>query len=81
GGTVQVRGKFEDGHIDVEIRNPLAPEGGASRSGRQMALENVRERLELAWPERAGLTHGRDGLDYKVHLHFPYEPAGQGAAP
>ncbi|HSN18662.1 MAG TPA: histidine kinase [Gammaproteobacteria bacterium] len=79
GGTVEVEGGLLDGRIDVEIRNPLPPDGGPARSGQQMALENVRERLELAWPGRAGLSHGRDGEGYKVHLHFPYEPAG--AAP
>ena len=81
GGTVQVQGDFEAGRIDIEIRNPLPPEGAVSHHGRQMGLENVRERLELAWPGRAGLTHGRDGEDYRVRLHFPYEPAGQGQTP
>ena len=80
GGTVQVQGSFDGGRIDIEIRNPLPPEGAAAHSGRQMGLENVRERLELAWPGRAGLTHSSDGQDYTVHLHFPYEPAGRRVA-
>jgi two-component system sensor histidine kinase AlgZ len=76
GGTVCVQGSCKDGRVDIEIRNPL-PSGGASgRSGRQMAVENVRERLHLAWPGRADLEHGRDGEGYRVHLHFPYEPGG-----
>jgi len=73
GGTVSVHGSYKDGRIDIEIRNPLPPEGSGGRSGRQMALENVRERLALAWPGRAGLEHGRDAEGYRVHLHFPYE--------
>ena len=73
GGTVSVLGSHADGRIDIEIRNPLPPDGSSGRSGRQMALENVRERLALAWPGRADLEHGRDAAGYRVHLHFPYE--------
>ena len=81
GGTVQVRGSFRDGRIDIEISNPLPPEGSSSRSGRQMALENVRERLALAWPGRAGLEHGRVAEGYRVRLHFPYEASDRRSAP
>jgi two-component system sensor histidine kinase AlgZ len=73
GGTVSVLGSHADGRIDIEIRNPLPPDGSSGRSGRQMALENVRERLALAWPGRADLEHGRDADGYRVHLYFPYE--------
>jgi two-component system, LytTR family, sensor histidine kinase AlgZ len=75
GGTVSMHGSCKDGRVDIEIRNPLPAEGVSGRSGRQMAVENVRERLRLAWPGRADLEHGRDGAGYRVHLHFPYEPA------
>jgi two-component system sensor histidine kinase AlgZ len=78
GGTVDVNGTFKDGRIDIEIHNPLPPEGSAARTGRQIALENVRERLTLAWPGRAGLEHGRDAAGYRVHLHFPYESQTSG---
>ncbi|HEX4300948.1 MAG TPA: histidine kinase [Gammaproteobacteria bacterium] len=78
GGTVSVSGSMRDGRVDIEISNPLPPEGVSGRSGRQMALENVRERLELAWPGRAGLEHGREAAGYRVRLHFPYESQGSG---
>ncbi|HEY4126722.1 MAG TPA: histidine kinase [Gammaproteobacteria bacterium] len=78
GGTVSVSGRHADGRIDIEIHNPLPPDGISGRSGRQMALENVRERLALAWPGRAGLEHGRDAAGYRVRLHFPYESQGSG---
>lgn len=73
GGTVSVRGTHQGGRVDIEIRNPLPTDGSTGRSGRQMAVENVRERLQLAWPGRAGLEHGREGENYRVHLYFPYE--------
>ena len=73
GGTVSVTGSYKEGRVDIEIRNPLPPEGVSGRSGRQMAVDNVRERLILAWPGKAGLEHGRDGSGYRVRLYFPYE--------
>ena len=73
GGTVSVTGSYKEGRVDIEIRNPLPPEGVSGRSGRQMAVDNVRERLVLAWPGKAGLEHGRDGSGYRVRLYFPYE--------
>ncbi|HEY3644140.1 MAG TPA: histidine kinase [Gammaproteobacteria bacterium] len=80
GGTVSVQGSCKDGRVDIEIRNPLPSDGSPGRQGRQMAVDNVRERLQLAWPGRAGLEHGREGEGYRVHLHFPYETAGAGDA-
>jgi len=41
------------------------------RSGNRMALENIRERLELAFPGRAAVeVADRDAL-YRVTLRFP----------
>jgi two-component system sensor histidine kinase AlgZ len=73
GGTVSLEGRREGTDLVLEIRNPLPVEGGSGRTGRQMALENVRERLALAWPGRARLEHGREGGEYWVRLRFPYE--------
>jgi two-component system sensor histidine kinase AlgZ len=78
GGTVSVQGSYQGDRVEIEIRNPLPADGISGRSGRQMALENVRERLALAWPGRAGLEHGREGEGYRVLLYFPYEPANAG---
>jgi two-component system sensor histidine kinase AlgZ len=79
GGTVRVSGRLADGVVELEIRNPLPADGASGRSGRQMALENVRERLGLAWPGRADLEHGREGGGYYVRLRFPYESSGSAA--
>jgi two-component system sensor histidine kinase AlgZ len=73
GGTVSVHGERAGSLIHIEIRNPLPPDGTPARSGRQIALDNVRQRLELAWPGRASLKHTREAGEYCVHLRFPYE--------
>ncbi|MGE5626230.1 MAG: sensor histidine kinase [Bacillota bacterium] len=75
GGTVSVAGECRNGMVSIEIRNPVAPEAAPTRRGKQMALENVRERLELAWPARARMEHGRSDGQYCVRLLFPYEAA------
>ena len=75
GGTVSVQGTCRDGVVRIEIRNPLPPESTPARRGRQMAIENVRERLNLAWPGRAHLEQERTQDGYRVRLTFPYESA------
>ena len=73
GGTVSVRGDSRDGYVSLEIRNPLPPESTPVRPGRQMALNNVRERLGLAWPGRATLETERSAAEFCVRVRFPYE--------
>ena len=74
GGTISVVGRRRDGMVEIEIRNPV-PDGGsgASRRGSQIAQENIRQRLLLAFGERARLEAGlRDGI-YRVILRYPGE--------
>src|SRR4030095_12808589 len=54
GGTVSIVGRRVDGMLQIEVRNPIpAQQGYSEREGNRMALENIRQRLELAWPGRA----------------------------
>lgn len=73
GGTVEVRGARDADILNIEISNPLPPENAPRRHGNQMAMENVRQRLALAWPGRASLeVRNSDGV-YRVSMRFPYE--------
>ncbi|MGH8378951.1 MAG: sensor histidine kinase [Gammaproteobacteria bacterium] len=72
GGTVDVHGVYDGATLSIEISNPLPPAGSTRRHGNQMALDNVRQRLVLAWPDRASLSITADDGVYRVHLHFPY---------
>jgi len=73
GGTVDVRGRLDDGAILLEVTNPK-PAGAppAPRRGHRMALDNIRERLELAFPGRATVTVDDAASRYTVRLRFPY---------
>ena len=73
GGVVEVHGRCDAQTLNIEISNPLPPEGAPRRRGNQMALDNVRQRLVLAWPDRATLDINTDAGMYRVHLRFPYE--------
>jgi two-component system, LytTR family, sensor histidine kinase AlgZ len=77
GGVIDVRGQVEDDMITLEVTNPK-PTGKppARRGGHRMALDNIRQRLELVFPGRSSVdveeTEGR----YAVRLRFPrFEPA------
>jgi two-component system sensor histidine kinase AlgZ len=71
GGLISVYGRKEGDQIVVTIINPTAPEGSAS-SGHGMALENIRERLQLAFGSRAGLVTYDNDEQYYAILNLPF---------
>jgi two-component system sensor histidine kinase AlgZ len=71
GGELRVYGRSEQDNIVITILNPLGPDGHISK-GQGMALENIRERLELAFGSTASLiTHQNDEHFFAV-LSLPY---------
>jgi len=72
GGIVTVSGSLDDGIITLEVRNPLPATGEATHSGNRIALDNIRERLELIHPGRSTVAAQRVGDEYIVQLRFPY---------
>ncbi|HEX6549824.1 MAG TPA: histidine kinase [Gammaproteobacteria bacterium] len=75
GGEVEIAGRSQNAELYITLSNPLPREGTPRRRGNQMALENVRERLELAWPGRASVELKSSDDRFTVQLHLPYEPA------
>lgn len=83
GGTVTITGKLtgnrSDRQIEIEVRNPIPPQAGyTEREGNRMALENIRQRLELAWPRRARVETQQDGAEFCARLVFPYAERNEG---
>jgi len=71
GGTIVVYGRGEGDQVVVTIANSVAS-GGSSTKGHGMALENIRERLRLAFGSRASLvTYNSEQMFYAV-LSLPY---------
>ena len=78
GGTVTVHGWLENDAILLEVVNPLPPNGRtATRKGNRMALDNVRERLELAFPGRSALEVQDGDGRFCVRLRFPHVGDGR----
>jgi two-component system sensor histidine kinase AlgZ len=72
GGTVIVSGERKGDVIELRVSNPLpGATAGPARTGNRIALENIRERLELAYPGRARVEVANTGAEYQVTLTFP----------
>lgn len=81
GGTVKITGRHVGSMITIEVRNPTPLKAGYSeREGNRLALENIRQRLELAWPGVGRVDiEQRDG-EFAVRLHFPTSDTAFAAA-
>ena len=80
GGTVVVRGSYDDaaGMIEISIENPRpddAQGGPRRREGNRIALDNLRQRFALSWGARASVDAGPAESRYRVVLRFPAELA------
>jgi two-component system sensor histidine kinase AlgZ len=71
GGTVLVEGASDGEWITIRISNPVSATAKAVRSGNRMALDNIRQRLDLAFGSRASVTVDDGGESYRVTLRFP----------
>jgi two-component system sensor histidine kinase AlgZ len=74
GGTVTVAGRVVAGEVEIAVTNPVGPKNEASeeRSGNRLALDNIRQRLELAYGGRGSLTVEQQPDRYRVVVRFPY---------
>jgi len=71
-GTVEIEGRSKGDMIYLSVRNLLPIEKYQSSSGNQIALENISERLALAFGPRASLSRAVDQTHYQISIAFPY---------
>jgi two-component system sensor histidine kinase AlgZ len=71
GGTVTVHGRADDESVEFEVSNPVPAQRRPARGGHQIALDNIRQRLELAYPGSSSVEVDDAGDTYRVHLRFP----------
>lgn len=72
-GTIEIVGRYRRNRVNISIRNSqpsVIPEGRSS--GNRMALDNIRQRLQGCYQERAGLTQSEVDGGYQVRLFFPH---------
>jgi len=72
-GTITVRGGTDGRLIRVAVSNPLPASATPSRAGHGLALENIRERLALAFGAEGTLEVESAPDRYTVTIAFPAE--------
>jgi two-component system, LytTR family, sensor histidine kinase AlgZ len=75
GATVTVTGRVRNRRIEIVVANPLAPPRGdaVERSGNRLAVENIRQRLALAYGREGTIEIERPEGEYRVTIRFPHE--------
>jgi two-component system sensor histidine kinase AlgZ len=72
GGVVTIVGKAQEEMITITVSNPLADESRLRPSqGHQIALDNIRQRLELVYGDRARLEIEHAADRFCVLVGFP----------
>jgi len=74
GGTLSIRARTgRSRRLEFMIENPLAEAESGVSTGNRTALDNIRQRLELAYEERAGLKVQKDGDLFRATLTLPLD--------
>lgn len=72
GGTLQIRaGRYRRRRLRFVIENPVPADEPDPAEGNRMALDNIRQRLELAYEEGARLRTWREDGRFHVELIVP----------
>jgi two-component system sensor histidine kinase AlgZ len=72
GGTVVVSGEREGDILRLSVANPIPTDPRAQeREGNRIAIANITQRLELAFPGRSGIETSQTADHYVVTLTFP----------
>ncbi|MBE9548117.1 MAG: histidine kinase [Proteobacteria bacterium] len=72
GGTVGISGACDGDYVVIVVTSPLT-NSLPSRSGNQMAVANIRERLHYHYAGRASLSLNREEGQFQTILRFPYD--------
>jgi two-component system sensor histidine kinase AlgZ len=74
GGRVTISGRVVDGEVEIVVSNPVAQNAaiGEPRNGNRIALDNIRQRLDLAYGGRGSLRVEQSPDRYQVTVRFPY---------
>jgi two-component system sensor histidine kinase AlgZ len=74
GGTVVVAGERNGNSLKLSVANPVPTDsqaGERSREGNRIAIANITQRLELAFPGESGIETTQSEGQYVVTLTFP----------
>jgi two-component system sensor histidine kinase AlgZ len=72
GGKIRISAQRDGEHLKLEVSNPAPGATGSKRtSGNQMAQDNIKQRLRLAYGKDARFYINATKLDYTVTLEIP----------
>ncbi len=73
GGRIGIHARCIDRGVSVEISNPVPPEPGTGGNGHQIALDNIRQRLDAIYRGTASLDVLPGSDQHRVVLSVPFE--------
>lgn len=72
-GTVEIEGRRKGDMIYLSVRNLRPIDKYQSNPGNQIALDNIGERLVLAFGPRASISRAVDQTHFQISMAFPYK--------
>lgn len=73
GGRIDITGRRDERGFTIEMMNPVPVQRGQKKhEGNKIALDNIRQRLELTYAGRSKLELEDLGDQYRVTLWFPW---------
>jgi two-component system sensor histidine kinase AlgZ len=76
GGTVTIKASLSGDSLLIEVTNPLYQ--GGKHHGNGIALDNIRQRLEVIFSQRASLNRTAEDSTYRVVMQVPINPNQNG---
>jgi len=76
GGTISVKGEMRGNIVHICIQNPVSKARGVKTHGNQIAMGNIRHRLNLLFGSHAKLVVASLDDVYEVVVSFPYIKGG-----
>jgi two-component system sensor histidine kinase AlgZ len=71
GGEITIRGQMDNQIVTIVVTNPTPADSAGRAGGNQLALDNIRQRLALAYGKRARLEVQRSADSFRVLIGFP----------
>jgi two-component system sensor histidine kinase AlgZ len=71
GGKIRISAQRDGERLKLEVSNPATEAGSTRTSGNQMAQDNIKQRLRLAYGNDARFYINATKLDYTVTLEIP----------
>jgi two-component system sensor histidine kinase AlgZ len=72
GGVVTISGRLHNDEVEVRVINPVSRDAESrSRQGHRIAIQNIRERLLLAFDGKGALDVDDSDGTYRVTVRFP----------